>query len=69
MSRALEVIENHCPFYIDILIALRKRDRKCIKHPPYPISNFMSFENYSLAHKKFLTNLNTIFISKHYLRL
>ena len=41
-------------------IALRKKQRECTKHPRYPLSNFMSFDKFSLAHKAFLVSLNSI---------
>jgi len=44
---------------LDLPIALRKGTRTCTKQPLYPLSNFLSFENFSPTHKTFLTNLNS----------
>jgi len=44
---------------LDLPIALRKGTRTCTKQPLYPLSNFLSFENFPPTHKTFLTNLNS----------
>ena len=42
---------------LDLPVALRKgtRDTK----PPYPLANYLSFENFSPTHRTFLRSLNT----------
>ncbi|WVY99969.1 hypothetical protein V8G54_026039 [Vigna mungo] len=47
---------------LDLPIAIRKGPRKCTKQPLYPLSNYLSFENFSPTHKAFLVNLNTTFL-------
>ena len=47
---------------LDLPIALRKGTRKSTKRPLYPLSNYLSFKNFSPTHKTFLVNLNTISI-------
>lgn len=56
--------ENHIPFDIDMLVALRLETRKCTKHHLNPILNFLSFEKCSSFHKNFLMSLNAIFVPK-----
>lgn len=41
-------------------ISLRKDTRKYTKKSLYLVSNYLSFEHFSLTHKAFLTSLNTI---------
>ena len=48
------------PNELDLPIALRKETRTCTKKPVYPLSNFLSFTQFSPTHTTFLTNLNNI---------
>ena len=49
------------PLYenLDIPIALRKETRKCTTMSLYPLTNYLSFKNFSPTHKAFLRSLNT----------
>nr|KYP37400.1 hypothetical protein KK1_041410 [Cajanus cajan] len=47
---------------LDLLIAIRKGTRKCTKQPLYPLSNYLSFKNFSPAQKTFLVNLNSTLV-------
>ena len=49
---------------LDLSIALIKATRKCVQHPLYPISQFVSLHHLSLQHKNFLTTLDSIDIPK-----
>ena len=42
---------------VDLHIAIKKGTRKCMRHP---LSNFVSFENFSPSHRAFLTQINSI---------
>lgn len=44
---------------------VRKRTRECTKRPTYPLSNFLSFKQFSPSHITLLVNLNTTDIPKN----
>lgn len=48
--------ENPLHFDINLPISTQKRGAK---YPLYPILKFVSFDNYSLSHKRFLMSLST----------
>lgn len=49
---------------IDLPIAIQKGTRECTKCPLYPLSHYVSFEEFSSSHKSFLVSLNTISVPK-----